>query len=77
MRLKGAFVRYVIDHVPDVLGFLNELHDITKPGGKSNIVTESTGTNQSGTGGNSFGYSDSPHKLMGLHFLEFFWAVVV
>jgi predicted SAM-dependent methyltransferase len=25
--------RHVIEHVPDVLGFVNELHRITKPGG--------------------------------------------
>ena len=31
--------RHVIEHVPDVLGFVNELHRITKPGGVLKIVT--------------------------------------
>jgi len=31
--------RHVIEHVPDVLGFVNELHRITKPGGRIKIVT--------------------------------------
>ena len=31
--------RHVIEHVPDVLGFVNELHRITKPGGRLKIVT--------------------------------------
>ena len=31
--------RHVIEHVPDVLGFVGELHRITKPGGRLKIVT--------------------------------------
>jgi SAM-dependent methyltransferase len=31
--------RHVIEHVPDVLGFVNELHRITKPGGVLKILT--------------------------------------
>jgi SAM-dependent methyltransferase len=31
--------RHVIEHVPDVLGLINELHRITKPGGRLKIVT--------------------------------------
>jgi SAM-dependent methyltransferase len=31
--------RHVIEHVPDVLGFVSELHRITKPGGRLKIVT--------------------------------------
>jgi len=31
--------RHVIEHVPDVLSFVNELHRITKPGGRIKIVT--------------------------------------
>ncbi|MFN2532423.1 MAG: methyltransferase domain-containing protein [Pyrinomonadaceae bacterium] len=31
--------RHVIEHVPDVLGFINELHRITKPGGTLLIIT--------------------------------------
>jgi SAM-dependent methyltransferase len=31
--------RHVIEHVPDVLLFVNELHRITKPGGRLRIVT--------------------------------------
>ena len=31
--------RHVIEHVPDVLGFVTELHRITKPGGRLKIVT--------------------------------------
>lgn len=31
--------RHVIEHVPDVVGFVEELHRITKPGGKIEIVT--------------------------------------
>jgi SAM-dependent methyltransferase len=31
--------RHVIEHVPDVIGFINELHRITKPGGRLKLVT--------------------------------------
>ena len=31
--------RHVIEHVPDVMGFVTELHRITKPGGHLKIVT--------------------------------------
>ncbi|HET6893247.1 MAG TPA: class I SAM-dependent methyltransferase [Pyrinomonadaceae bacterium] len=31
--------RHVIEHVPDVMGFVTELHRITKPGGRIKIVT--------------------------------------
>ncbi len=31
--------RHVIEHVPDVLGFVNELHRITRSGGRLKIVT--------------------------------------
>jgi len=31
--------RHVIEHVPDVMGFVTELHRITKPGGRLKIVT--------------------------------------
>ncbi|HEY6807035.1 MAG TPA: class I SAM-dependent methyltransferase [Pyrinomonadaceae bacterium] len=31
--------RHVIEHVPDVMGFVTELHRITKPGGRLRIVT--------------------------------------
>jgi SAM-dependent methyltransferase len=31
--------RHVVEHVPDVLGFVTELHRITKPGGRLKIVT--------------------------------------
>jgi SAM-dependent methyltransferase len=31
--------RHVIEHVPDVLGLINELHRITKSGGRLKIVT--------------------------------------
>src|SRR5437016_3117560 len=31
--------RHVIEHVPDVLGFVNELHWTTKPSGLLKIVT--------------------------------------
>src|SRR5688572_31594130 len=31
--------RHVIEHVPDVLGFITELHRITRPGGRLKIVT--------------------------------------
>lgn len=31
--------RHVIEHVPDVLAFVSELHRITKPGGRIKIVT--------------------------------------
>src|SRR5213594_760971 len=31
--------RHVIEHVPDVMGFVNELHRIAKPGGRLKIVT--------------------------------------
>ncbi|MDX6611409.1 MAG: hypothetical protein QOD75_595 [Blastocatellia bacterium] len=31
--------RHVIEHVPDVMAFVSELHRITKPGGRIKIVT--------------------------------------
>jgi ubiquinone/menaquinone biosynthesis C-methylase UbiE len=31
--------RHVIEHVPDVMAFVSELHRITKPGGRIQIVT--------------------------------------
>ena len=31
--------RHVIEHVPDVMAFVTELHRITKPGGRIKIVT--------------------------------------
>jgi len=31
--------RHVIEHVPDVIGFIEELHRITKPGGRIKLVT--------------------------------------
>lgn len=31
--------RHVIEHVPDVMAFMTELHRITKPGGRIQIVT--------------------------------------
>lgn len=31
--------RHVIEHVPDVMAFVSELHRITKPGGRIEIVT--------------------------------------
>jgi len=31
--------RHVIEHVPDVIGFINELHRITKPGGRLKLLT--------------------------------------
>jgi len=31
--------RHVIEHVPDVIGFVNELHRITKPGGRLKLLT--------------------------------------
>jgi SAM-dependent methyltransferase len=38
-EFEEIICRHVIEHVPDVLGFVNELHRITKPGGKLKIVT--------------------------------------
>jgi len=38
-EFEEIICRHVIEHVPDVLGFVNELHHITKPGGKLKIVT--------------------------------------
>ena len=31
--------RHVVEHVPDVMGFIEELHRISKPGGRINLVT--------------------------------------
>ena len=31
--------RHVVEHLPDVLGFINELHRVTRPGGILRIVT--------------------------------------
>lgn len=31
--------RHVIEHLPDVMGFVSELHRITKPGGRLKILT--------------------------------------
>jgi SAM-dependent methyltransferase len=31
--------RHVIEHVPDVMAFVSELHRVTKPGGRISIVT--------------------------------------
>src|SRR5437868_14601739 len=31
--------RHVIEHVPDVMAFISELHRITKPGGRIKLVT--------------------------------------
>ena len=38
-EFEEIICRHVIEHVPDVLRFVNELHRITKPGGKIKIVT--------------------------------------
>ena len=38
-EFEEIICRHVIEHVPDVLGFVNELHRITKPGGVLKIVT--------------------------------------
>lgn len=38
-EFDGIICRHVIEHVPDVLGFINELHRITKRGGRIRIVT--------------------------------------
>src|SRR4030095_15154613 len=38
-EFEEVLCRHVIEHVPDVLAFVNELHRITRPGGRLKIVT--------------------------------------
>jgi SAM-dependent methyltransferase len=38
-QFDEVICRHVIEHVPDVLGLINELHRITKSGGRLKIVT--------------------------------------
>jgi SAM-dependent methyltransferase len=38
-QFDEVICRHVIEHVPDVLSLINELHRITKPGGRLKIVT--------------------------------------
>src|ERR1700752_1357697 len=38
-EFEEIICRHVIEHVPDVLGFVTELHRISKPGGRIKIVT--------------------------------------
>lgn len=38
-QFDEVICRHVIEHVPDVLGLINELHRVTKSGGRLKIVT--------------------------------------
>ena len=38
-EFETIICRHVIEHVPDVIGFVNELHRITKHGGRLKVVT--------------------------------------
>jgi len=38
-EFETIICRHVIEHVPDVIGFVNELHRITKPGGRLKLLT--------------------------------------
>jgi len=38
-EFETIICRHVIEHVPDVIGFINELHRITKHGGRLKVVT--------------------------------------
>jgi SAM-dependent methyltransferase len=38
-EFETIICRHVIEHVPDVIGFINELHRITKHGGRLKLVT--------------------------------------
>lgn len=38
-EFETIICRHVIEHVPDVIGFINELHRITRHGGRLKVVT--------------------------------------